>query len=136
LRSNALTDGGDAPANASSSAELSPHHPPLQSSLPTDDPEFHAIVVAWVSRLNEQLAVMRAVAEEGDFAELARLAHWLKGSGATVGFMAFTAPAVELERLAKAEATDEIRAALDVLFDLARRIVVPQAQSALVRPAN
>jgi signal transduction histidine kinase/ActR/RegA family two-component response regulator/HPt (histidine-containing phosphotransfer) domain-containing protein len=133
---NALADGEDTPANVSSTAELAPHHPPLQSSLRTDDPEFHAIVVAWVSRLNEQLAMMRAVAEEGDFAELARLAHWLKGSGATVGFMAFTAPAVELERLTKAAAADQITAVLDILFDLAERMVVPQAERPLLTSTN
>jgi CheY-like chemotaxis protein/HPt (histidine-containing phosphotransfer) domain-containing protein len=136
LRSNAAADGEDAPANGASAAEPLPHHLPLQSSLHTDDPEFHAIVVAWVSRLNEQLTVMRAVADGGDFAELASLAHWLKGSGATVGFMAFTAPAMELERLAKAEAADQVTAAIDVLFDLAQRIVVPQAELPFVTSTN
>jgi len=35
---------------------------------------------------------------------LARLGHWLKGAGGTVGFDAFTDPALQLENAAKAEA--------------------------------
>ena len=41
-----------------------------------------------------------ALANE-DSAKLADLAHWLKGAGGTVGFDAFTEPAIGLEQLAR-----------------------------------
>ncbi len=50
--------------------------------------------------------------------------------------MAFTAPAVELERLTKAAAADQITAVLDILFDLAHRIVVPPAERPLLTSTN
>ena len=43
-----------------------------------------------------------------NFEELANLAHWLKGAGGTVGFDAFTEPALSLEQLAKAQNTEQV----------------------------
>ncbi|MFV2065456.1 MAG: ATP-binding protein [Pirellulales bacterium] len=99
---------------------------PLVSSLPTEDAEFCEIVVGWVARLREQLDAMQRAMGQEDYVELAKLAHWLKGSGETVGFAVFTAPAAQLERLAKVEQTDQIASTLDALADLADRIVVPE----------
>ena len=42
---------------------------------------------------------MRRACEQDDLTQLAKLAHWLKGSGGTAGFDDFTAPAAELEQL-------------------------------------
>lgn len=55
-----------------------------------------------MQRLNEQMAAMERAWENGDFENLASLAAWLKGSGDTAGFDAFTGPAQLLEQLAKA----------------------------------
>jgi HPt (histidine-containing phosphotransfer) domain-containing protein len=61
-----------------------------------------------------------------DFAELTALAHWLKGAGGTVGYDDFTAPARNLETLAKAGDVQGTRAALAELRGLEARLVVPQ----------
>ena len=100
----------------------------VTSSLPMDDAEFRMIVVGYVDRLREQLNAMRQAYERKEFVELAKLAHWLKGSAETVGFASFTAPAVELEQLAKDEQILAIGAQLDILHDLADRIVVPDVE--------
>ena len=49
-----------------------------------------------------KLAAMRTALATGNLDELARLAHWLKGSGGTAGFHEFTDPAKELGKLIKA----------------------------------
>jgi HPt (histidine-containing phosphotransfer) domain-containing protein len=67
---------------------------------------------------------METSAEAGDLEELARLAHWLKGSAGTVGFDAFTEPALNLELFAREGKQSEIEAAIQELRGLADRIVV------------
>ncbi len=100
---------------------------PLISSLPTENPRFAGIVHKFVRRLDEQLTAMESAWKGRDFATLAQLAHWLKGSGGTVGFDAFTAPAKRLEEFAKAAEVDKTRLTLTELRDLANRIQRPDA---------
>lgn len=66
-------------------------------SLPMDDPEFREIVQEFVERLHQQLAEFQAAWIAGDMQELAKLAHWIKGSGGTAGFDMLTQPAANLE---------------------------------------
>jgi CheY-like chemotaxis protein len=98
--------------------------PPLRSSLPTDDPAFRRIVVDFVGRLDEQLAAMDQAWQQGDLDELARLAHWLKGAGGTVGFGAFTEPARALEQHAKQQESEQLKTVLSELRELADSIDV------------
>jgi len=100
---------------------------PLKSSLPTDDPEFCEIVVEFIDRLHRQLGAMQSAWEKHDMAELAGLAHWLKGSGGTAGFGALTDPARRLEQLAKEHRLEDIAAAITDLQGLVGRIQSPTA---------
>jgi CheY-like chemotaxis protein/HPt (histidine-containing phosphotransfer) domain-containing protein len=112
------------PADSEQSVELPPI---LKSTLPTEDPEFLEIVVEFADRLHEQLGKLQEAWERQELAEIASLAHWLKGSGGTAGFPAFTKPAAKLEKLAKENRADEIAAALADVCDLGRRVVRPGA---------
>jgi YesN/AraC family two-component response regulator len=97
---------------------------PLVSRL-ASNPRFHATIAKFVCRLEEKLEAMQACWDAGDLEELAKLAHWLKGSGGTVGFDAFGGPAKTLELLAKEGKESEIEASLLELRQLAERVVVP-----------
>ncbi len=98
----------------------------IHSTLPTDDPEFCAIIAEFVDRFRDKRSAMRSAFAAGDHGQLAQLAHWLKGAGGTAGFHELTEPAKELERLSKAQATDEqLAAALADLEALAETLVVP-----------
>ena len=98
----------------------------IHSTLPTDDVDFCEIIAEFEVRLREQLSAMRAAFAAGNIAELAFLAHWLKGSGGTAGFHEFTDPAKELERLIKTAAPDEsIVGVLAEIEAIADCIVVP-----------
>ncbi len=80
----------------------------LTSTLPIEDPEFREIVDEFVVRLETRLTELRAAWNAGELATVAEIAHWIKGSGGTAGFEAFTAPASELEKLAKNGEADRI----------------------------
>ncbi|MDB5339647.1 MAG: rpfC 3 [Planctomycetaceae bacterium] len=102
-------------------------HPPsevesLQCDLPLDDLEFRSIIEEFAVRLGQRLDEAREFARHKDWKALAQFAHWLKGSGGTVGFHQLTAPASQLERMAKAEAGDQVELSIRELAQLLRRI--------------
>ncbi|MGI9517843.1 MAG: ATP-binding protein, partial [Pirellulaceae bacterium] len=98
---------------------------PIVSRLPTDDPVFAKVVVSFVSRLDGELEVMRQALAAKDFPLLFARAHWLKGSGGTVGFDEFTEPAGQLEAAAKNAKLQLCDRALDDIVRIARRIQLP-----------
>lgn len=100
--------------------------PPLVSRL-ADRPRLHSSIRKFTSRLASQLDAMDAAWRANDLAELAALAHWLKGAAGTVGYDAFTEPAAELETWITAQDSAAIAASLRQLRDLQARIVEPEA---------
>ena len=96
------------------------------SELPTDDADLREIVAEFVDCLHVKLPAMQEAHARGDLAELARLAHWLKGSGGSAGFPALTAPARHVEKLARDAQCDAIEAALAELMEISARIAKPK----------
>lgn len=97
----------------------------IRSTLPMDDPEFREIAADFVLGLGVKLQQMRHALGEGDFAELGRLAHWLKGSGGTCGFPQFSQPAKDLEQAAKASADTAADALLQSIEQIAELLEAP-----------
>ncbi|MGB5439037.1 MAG: ATP-binding protein [Gammaproteobacteria bacterium] len=122
--------GGDFPAMPVASVPVADTpaevDAPLVSRLPAGNPRFRDIIRKFVVRLDEQLQSMEQAWQARNFEELANLAHWLKGSGGTVGFDAFTAPAASLEQLARAGQEEQVAETLLELSRLARRIALPE----------
>jgi PAS domain S-box-containing protein len=133
---------GTLPAEKSADAVWTPRTPAsaelpmLQSTLPIEDPDFLEIVQEFTDRLQEQMGEMQKAWERQELSELALLAHWLKGSGGTAGFNAFTSPAAKLEKLAKEKRLDGIAAALADVQDLGRRVVRPGPRAAAPSGSN
>ncbi len=108
------------------------HNPAAQNALPggiesdllAGNPALRPIVVKFLPRLNQQLVAMDHCMQNRDHAELAALAHWLKGSGGTVGFGVFTEPAAMLEQAAKDADWNLVQTCLDQIKSLAARLVV------------
>jgi len=115
---------------AASANQAAPSAQPLFSTLPMEDPDFRDIVEQFTERLAGQMGAMDRAVQSQDFPELARLAHWLKGSGGTAGFPAFTQPAKRLESLARDRQCAEIEAVMAEIRTLAQRIAVPGAVTA------
>ena len=99
--------------------------PMLVSTLPADFPELDSMVSDFAERLDEKLDEFHAALSGGNFEELAKLAHWLKGTGGTIGFPIITEKAVVLEQLVldnPETRLDEISAAIETLVELEQRL--------------
>ena len=104
---------------------------PIFSKLAGGNEKFHHLIVRFVARLKDQLPTVEQALAQGRFDEVAAFAHWLKGSGGTVGFDEFTAPAAKLEKLAKGGGSEaDIQQAMAELRGLTARLAVPGAESA------
>ena len=99
---------------------------PVHSTLPTEEPEFLEIVVEFVEKLHAKLAAMQSAFDAGQWDELARSAHWMRGSGGTAGFHEFTDPSRELEKAVKTRDITGATQSLARLRAIAKRIDVPE----------
>ena len=97
---------------------------PVISRL-ADHPRLRGVVRKFSQQMPERMAAIEQAWSARDFATLAALAHWLKGSGGTAGYDAFTVPARELELAAKAQDDGKAQARVVELRLLVDRIVVP-----------
>jgi len=112
----------DAAEKPDSLSRLVPQQSPIISTLPIALPKFQRIVDDFIVKLGERIAEMHSAHMQGDWDRLARLAHWLKGSGGTVGFDCLTSPASELEQFARQRDASSAGRVLDDLSALADRI--------------
>ena len=82
------------------------------------------IAERFVEQLPAKLRMMEGAFDRRDMAELAALAHWLKGAGGSMGFDDLFEPAKVLEEAALAGADEPAAAALDQLRSLERAILL------------
>lgn len=94
----------------------------IHSELPTDDPDFYEIVAEFIEKLHTEITAMTQASQAGDLESVARIAHWIKGSGGTVGFPQLTDLARELEGHSKDGDDAKIIKALDEFKHLANRL--------------
>ncbi len=94
----------------------------LISTLPIDDPEFLEIVLDYVDHLTDKLSEIERACEICDAKSLARLAHWMKGSGGTAGFDVLTEPAARLEELALKDEIEDAARVVEEIKDLTQQI--------------
>ena len=97
---------------------------PIISRLGADNPRFANVISRFVDRLGGQLQAMDVAYSDRDMEALAKLAHWLKGAGGTVGFDVFNEPAAELELAAKATDLAAIERQFRQIHGLAARIAI------------
>ena len=62
----------------------------LYRRLPADFPELDSMVADFAGRLEGKIEEFHAALNSHDWEKLAQLAHWLKGTGGTIGFDVFT----------------------------------------------
>lgn len=97
----------------------------IYSALPTEDDEFRDIVVEFMERLQGQMVEVGEACHRQDFAAVADFAHRLKGSGGTAGFGELTAPACELEEVARLQDWEAMQVAIERIEGIVQRIEVP-----------
>jgi len=86
------------------------------------DADMRELIELFVGELPQRLADMTRSFDTGDWLELRRFAHQLKGASGSYGFGALTPAAAQLEQACKEPVSSAIRAALDELIDLCSRI--------------
>lgn len=97
---------------------------PILCTLPIERPEYRQLAESFIDRLCGKLDEMQAAIAAEDLDAVAELAHWLKGSGGTIGFDCFTDPARRLERLAHERQSELLDQVMSELQNLAGRITV------------
>ncbi|MGH8666304.1 MAG: ATP-binding protein [Burkholderiales bacterium] len=102
---------------------------PIVSRL-AHHPRLRRVVIAFGEQLNAKLQAMDEAWSRGDLEAVANLAHWLKGSGGTVGYDAFFEPARLLEEMAKAGEAPRIADAIAELHAMSARLLVPDEPAA------
>jgi CheY-like chemotaxis protein/HPt (histidine-containing phosphotransfer) domain-containing protein len=102
---------------------------PVASRL-ADHPRLRPVVRKFAQQMPARMDAIEQAWSARDFATLAALGHWLKGSGGTAGYDALTAPAKALELAAKAQDDREAQARVVELRLLVDRIVVPEEPDA------
>ena len=102
---------------------------PIVCSFPMEDTEFREIANEFIRRLNEKLDEARAAWACRDLVELRGLAHWIRGSGGTAGFDAFTEAGQQLEAATESGRADKIERALNQLLQMAKRTVLNPGDS-------
>jgi CheY-like chemotaxis protein/HPt (histidine-containing phosphotransfer) domain-containing protein len=113
-----------------------PHEGEIVSTLPIELPQFRRIVDEFILKLADRLTAMESACATGDWDKLAKLAHWLKGSGGTVGLDCLTAPSRELEQHAKRGDATAASMTLSEIRALADRFAVPAHGSLAEQPGR
>ncbi len=101
LTGGALIGSGAESDSSESARAQSSDGGKIYSHLVQKKPQFHPIAKSFIERIQARLPEFESAIDEQDMEQLAGLAHWLKGSGGSVGFDVFTDPAKALERAAK-----------------------------------
>lgn len=92
------------------------HHPMLSEFA--HDPDMQPLLAEFVGELPERISHLNVLATAGEYTELGRLAHQLKGAGGGYGYPAITEAAARLEQAARDPAVEAATVA-DALAELA-----------------
>ena len=99
---------------------------PLISELPIENPQFAELVCEFIQRAQEKLAELQSAHATNNNDKMAKLAHWMKGSGGMAGFPQLTECARELEYVVKKTDTKAIEQNLSALESLVARLQSPE----------
>ncbi|QDS96628.1 Sensory/regulatory protein RpfC [Roseimaritima multifibrata] len=98
---------------------------PVRSALPMDDEEFREIVQEFVPRMEQRFEEIKQLLASEDYENLSELAHWLKGSAGTTGFLPLVEPSERLQVAARAGNATTCQATVAELEELIGRVEVP-----------
>ena len=97
----------------------------IVSSLPVEHDGFRTLVENFLTKLPDKLDAIAAAIAVGDVDEVEQLAHWLRGTGGTMGFDCLTGPAQRLEESARDLEQDALHEQLQSIRNLADQMAVP-----------
>jgi HPt (histidine-containing phosphotransfer) domain-containing protein len=95
----------------------------LESRFSKTKPKLRPVIGKFINQLSARCDVVEIAVANQDFREIENFGYWLKASGGSVGFSAFTEPARDLEVYAKEKQLDYIHHTVGVIRQLNNRIV-------------
>ena len=98
----------------------------LRNTLVESNPKFKPMADEFVQKLLVKVPEMRVAMSRGDLKEVSLIAHWLKGSGGSVGYKCFTKPAKQIEDAALQGSTELISAPLEIIGSLTTQLELSQ----------
>jgi CheY-like chemotaxis protein/HPt (histidine-containing phosphotransfer) domain-containing protein len=98
---------------------------------PSTDPLLTDLVPGYLQRRVEDVSKLRQGVEDEDFEEIARIAHLLKGSGASYGFAFLSQLGADIDDAAKSRNTLRIMKSVDTLSSYLNRIQANPQQPSL-----
>ena len=101
---------------------------PIVSSLVNGNPRMLKIVESFIATLKDRLPLIKQTVADKNFEEIRHHAHWLKGSGGTVGFQDFTKPASRLEQLAIDKNYEGMNDLVSEISSLTQRLTVSASE--------
>ncbi len=129
-RVEAATAAAEATAEAAQPASAGKVAAPAITSRLAGDAVLLPILRKFLVRLRQRMAEVRELESRNDYPEIARFAHWLRGSAGSMGYDGFTVPATELEAAANAAKGERVSQLLSEVRDMAQRVVAPEETSA------
>jgi len=125
----APTPTDDSSTDSNTNVFASAAGPPIYSKMPDSNGKYRGLIVRFIAHLKKKLPEIEQAREQGKLEEVANFAHQVRGTGGSVGFDEFTAPATKLETLAKEGGSEaEIQQTMAELRGLAARLVIPGAE--------
>ena len=103
------------------------------STLAEQNPKFVPLVERFIGRLDEQLIAVDLATKNQDWKTVSEIAHWLKGSGGSVGFDGFTEIAADLEVSAHEESSEQVLKKTEIIKQYAQRVSQGWAESEVLR---
>jgi HPt (histidine-containing phosphotransfer) domain-containing protein len=94
----------------------------LTSRIYESKPRLRPIVGKFINQLSANCENIEQAVANKDFEKIERFGYWLKASGGSAGFNAFTEPARDLENYAREKKLSGIRYTVDVIKQLNSRI--------------
>ena len=98
--------------------------------------DLRSITDSFVDQLGHQLTALATQSEQADLAEIARIAHSLKGGAGNLGALALSEAAAALERHARAGEADMTASSLTTLPEIARQTVAELSERGYVSAAS
>ncbi len=98
---------------------------PIVSRLATH-PKLKNTLLKFIDKVREEMVLMEKALVEERLDDLQTMTHWLKGAAGTVGYDAFTKPAIELENLIRKQEKEKIIHQVHKLREMVGNIVSPK----------
>jgi HPt (histidine-containing phosphotransfer) domain-containing protein len=95
------------------------------SELPIESLPFAELVCEFIERARGKMVELRVAQSENNIAQIAKLAHWMKGSGGMAGFPKLTEYSRELEYSVKKSDSQAIENNLTMIEALVSRLQSP-----------